>query len=405
MNKAAFISICLFVLLCGCGRNVLLVNVADINYESLSDEGYTVTVLSVGGTELTAKYTTEKNCEFYLPEGDYNVNVNILSCRYFIRDDRNYILDAKYYTEEKEISISTPPLLPFSERKYSVVFFKNVYAGDYDQDITIGPGEYSVVSDIEITAKFTIKPGTTLLIYPNTGISVAGGGQLCASGTSDSKIIFTLPPGNIQGNWSGIGIGENALGAELKYCEFYNANTAIEVIKDDITIEDCGFSDTENHAIRVQGDNTAIRNCSFNNIGNSAIYVQNTSGYSIIEGCAINGAITGLSIYGHYTTVKNCIIEGSYLRGIHSSSSYTGIKFLTNNIINNNSYAVAYGGFLDGNYIAGNNGAGAGVVDVSLGSNVDMIGDGTYDSTSTNDPPQFYRVDGVRNPMSVPNPL
>jgi len=113
-----------------------------------------------------------------------------------------------------------------------------------------------------------------------------------------------------------------------------------------------------------------------------------------------------LTINSSDILIKKCIIALNQSIGI-ANYNYCNIHIISNNIINNGSYAVWEGGFLEGNYIAGNNGTSVNIVDLSLGTPVDTIDDNDCINTtdSTNSIRQFENIDGRKNPAAVPNDI
>ena len=292
-----------------------------------------------------------------------------------------------------------------------------------------GPYNFTQTVYITDTATLTVYPGTVLNFTPGSMLYVDGG--IVLSGTaSDPILVRTLDTGQ---NWGGFIFGKKSTGGNLTAT--YISDAFVQINGGSVSMDDCTI---ENGVWIPEGDNVGIT------ISHSVLSSFDGFAFSVKQSSfpanmpmpsisIVNTVINGMmdfALYGLSPSVASTAISISsdQINGgifLHGGGDITGFTFsisgnnitgsigvaqpmststidpfiTSNNIVNSNGYAVYGGGQLYNNYIAGNNGAGPGVVDTTQGG----LCDNTMDENSAASPPQLYRVDCVVNVRTSPN--
>ena len=259
-----------------------------------------------------------------------------------------------------------------------------VIQGDITKNITwILAGSPYIISDtitVDEGVKLTIEPGVIVKFTDYSALIIKG--QLLAEGNIENEITFTAWDDDFgpyyEDSWVGIMfdscVSEQSL---MKYC---------------IIEKSVGWNGLS--PVLIKDCSPTISHCTFR----SYMPLWDSSGsYMLCMGDS--------KLLIEYNCIPQLIsaYRGS---GIHSINGANPIIF-NNNIEYdgvNECWAVDGGGFLNGNYLFSgiNNDT---IVDLSLGIPVDEIGDGVFNTISTNEPPGFMNVDGITNPRSTPNLL
>jgi len=227
---------------------------------------------------------------------------------------------------------------------------------------------------------FTIERGTKLIIEAGVTVAFKTGqklivkGKLQAIGTRSAPIKFTVSP-----DTSVLGYKDYWCGIEFDSCE---DNTYLEYSifekywGPEFAILCDNSSPTFNHCV-FPGFTPAIET------GGGIISCINNSSPRI--------EYSRLSMYGWYTVCVACAKPTGFINPDSSNPRLFENDFY----ITNDGYAVAGGGFLNGNYIN----IQPGKVDTSLGIPVDEIGDGIFTTNSES----CKNVDGITNPRITPH--
>lgn len=177
------------------------------------------------------------------------------------------------------------------------------------------------------TARWNIKPGTTLMFAKNTGLQIGAyqrGGALHAIGTPDSLITFTALNDSI-GGWNGIYfVGQSddygSDSSDVKYCiiekgKDYNLHLNGTKMP---YIENCTFRQAQGTGLWIENEYTRhIRNCVF----------EENGGY-------------GADLYNITCPVSNSFFTSNSNSGLFANSSYINIDH--SQFANNGQYGLYY---------------------------------------------------------------
>jgi len=230
---------------------------------------------------------------------------------------------------------------------------------------------------------FIVGKGTKLIIEPGVTVSFKTGcrlivrGQLSAIGTEADPILFTASPDTsivgYRDYWCGIRFDSCEANTRLEYCHFEKYMGGEFVLLCD------NSSPTFSHC-EFPGFVPAIET------GGGIIRCMNNSSPRIEH--------SRLSMYGVKTACVACAEPYEF---INPDSSNPRL-FQNDFYIGYEGYAVAGGGFLDGNYIEIRKEDGTVEIDTSLGTPVDEFGDGIFTTNSMS----CKNVDGITNPRATP---
>ena len=235
--------------------------------------------------------STEQN-----PSHTYN-GVNKYSARLTVTDDQNA-------TNTKAITID-------------VQDGTTLFGGDVSGSWTLSGSPYRIEGDI------TIPAGTTLTIDPGVTVEVKGwyrilvNGQIHASGTDTSPILFTsTPPGPGEPGWLGLDFVNADDGSLLEHCIIENCKAtaaepndrggALYIVNSSPVVRQSTLNNNQvskyGGAIYCDNASPTIENCDITNnfagsyaySGGGAIYCTNSS-QPILKGNTISYNITGAS--------------------------------------------------------------------------------------------------------------
>ena len=230
---------------------------------------------------------------------------------------------------------------------------------------------------VEKGKKLIIEPGVTVKFKTECQLIVKG--ELSAVGTETDSIRFTTAfPDTltIYRSWGGVSFDSCKSNTCLEYCSF-------KYYTDMANNNEC--------AILCKNSSPTFSHCVF-----SGPFSLRESGGSIIR-CIYNSSPyilhskfpdRGNYYYSHIACAEliNFINPDSSNPILFHNDFYVG---------NTDGYAVAGGGFLDGNYIH----IYPDKIDTSLGTPVDEVGDGIFTTTTES----CINVDGITNPAATPH--
>lgn len=254
-------------------------------------------------------------------------------------------------------------------------------------------GPYVIFKDTVLIpgVELVIEPGTEVVFIPNYNEKAEDNwawlgilefitlGKLTAVGTEQEPIIFTSLEGEnpVPGSWGSLDIHNSD--SRMEYCVLEYGDYGVFCV----------------------GASPEIRSCLMRKIKFTALVCKNANEY------------TGSSPLVEWTKINECGVGIYCGTDFWQAQERSSPQLISCNITNSLGYdeteeferigyAVEYGGFLDGCYLAGNNGAGEDDADLSLGEMVEEDEDGYIIQryTSDSDPPQYHLVDGVTNPQS-----
>jgi len=202
--------------------------------------------------------------------------------------------------------------------------------------ITFTPADHPVLNGL------TVPPSQTLEILPGTVIksisgSLAVSGQIIATGTAASPIIFTsyyddAHGGDTNGDsgtytpapnqWGNLSISNSSQAPHLEYCEFwYGAYcTGNNLLLNNLPggyVSHCTFTYSQNFGMQISGCSPQIEDCTFsNNISHGLFiydasptlrrcHIRNNTGYGILIQGASSPDLGTESDYGYNFIVNN----------------------------------------------------------------------------------------------------
>lgn len=229
---------------------------------------------------------------------------------------------------------------------------------------------------VEKGIKLIVEPGVTVAF--KTGCKLIVKGELSAIGTEADSTIFTASPDTsvvgFRDYWCGVKFDSCENNTRLEYCVFEKyAGGEFVILCDNSspTFSHCEFLGP----LLLVESGGRIFHC----INNSSPCIE----YSRLPG-------------GGYRSI--CIACAEPFDFINPDSSNPRL-FENDFHIGSNDYAVAGGGFLNGNYIEIANWPNPVIIDTSLGIPVDEIGDSIFTTTSKS----CKNVDGITNPRATPH--
>lgn len=225
---------------------------------------------------------------------------------------------------------------------------------------------------VEKGVKLIIEPGVTVAFKTGCGLIVKG--ELSAIGTEADSIIFTASPDTsvvgFRDYWCGVKFDSCENTTRLEYCifeKYFGVEFVILCDNSSPTFSHCVFP---SFVPAVESGGRLIH-C----VNNSSPLIQ----YSKLGACDWLSASVA------------CAEPFDFINPDSSNPRLFENDFH----IGSNDYAVAGGGFLNGNHIN----ILPGKVDTSLGTPVDEIGDGIFTTNSTS----CVNVDGITNPRATPH--
>ena len=115
------------------------------------------------------------------------------------------------------------------------------FGGDITSDTTTKAGIYTVTSGFTVSAKWTIEPGTTFIMDPDTDINVDESGLIIALGTAAKPITFTSSKSvPAKGDW--YGIDDDGNGSKYVYCVIEHADKGLELDGSLYTVQNSTFN-------------------------------------------------------------------------------------------------------------------------------------------------------------------
>ena len=231
---------------------------------------------------------------------------------------------------------------------------------------------------------YTVERGTKLIIEPGVTVAFKTGrklivkGELSAVGTEADSIIFTASPDTsvigYKDYWCGIEFDSCDSNTRLAYClfeKYFGVEFVILCDNSSPTFSHCVFPSF----IPAVESGGRLIHC----VNNSSPLIQ----YSKLGAC---------------DWVSASVACAEPFDFINPDSSNPRL-FENDFHIGSDDYAVAGGGFLNGNYIEIANWPNPVIIDTSLGIPVDEIGDGMFTTTSKS----CKNVDGITNPRVTPH--
>jgi len=218
-----------------------------------------------------------------------------------------------------------------------------------------------------------------------TGCRLIVEGELSAIGTEADSILFIAYQDTVYQEilWGGVEFDSCESNTRLEYCLFEDYYFG--------TVEPWS---TDEIAILCDNSSPTFSRCVF-----SGVFTACETGGTIIR-CMNNSSpcveYSRFYMYGYKTACVACAptYDDSFDEYMNPDSSNPSL-FQNGFYINDDGYAVAGGGFLNGNYIS----ILPIIIDTSLGTPVDEIGDGMFTTTSKS----CKNVDGITNPRVTPH--
>ena len=236
---------------------------------------------------------------------------------------------------------------------------------------------------VEKGIKLIIEPGVTVAFKTGCGLIVKG--ELSAIGTEADSIIFIAYQDTVYHKvlWGGVKFDSCESNTRLEYCVFKDYYFG--------TVEPWS---TDEFAILCDNSSPTFSRCMF-----LGVFTACETGGGVIR-CMNNSSpcvkYSLLYMYGYKTACVACAptYDDLFNEYINPDSSNPSL-FQNDFYINDDGYAVAGGGFLNGNYIN----ILLNKIDTSLGTPVDEVGDGIFTTNSTS----CVNVDGITNPRATPH--
>ena len=222
-------------------------------------------------------------------------------------------------------------------------------------------GDVTWSGEIVLAGSVKVTNGATLTIKPGTNIIIQSGGDYLKKliidsdsflvATSDEERITFSSEHGTEGSWGGIEFLKNTtsnenFGSLLKGVDIHDANNAVSVVGQGISIEDCLFEGNKVSVYLHNTDGVKIVDSVFND-SESGIYTDYESdGYGPILNTNISrnkfkGKGPAISIWPNQRNVDNLTIKDNAINNTYSQGIMIG--------------GGGYGSHLGEIFIAGNN--------------------------------------------------
>lgn len=116
---------------------------------------------------------------------------------------------------------------------------------------------------IDSGATLTIDPGVTVAFGAGVNLTIANGGRLVASGTSNAPIVFTRSG---AANWGGFTIngGVGSPETQIAHARFeFNGTTAIHATGGSLSLDHVNFTATDRQYLSLDGASFVVSDCHF----------------------------------------------------------------------------------------------------------------------------------------------